>query len=544
MTTMRYALTLPAMLERAEQFFPQKEIVSRTSTGIFRYSYREYGQRVRRLASALLGLGVRKGDRVGTLAWNHHRHLEAYFAVPSIGAVLHTLNLRLPPAHLAHIINHAGDRFILADADLLPVLESISPELKTVERVIVLGDGSAIPETTLPNVLSYEALVEAAVPMRQWPELDEWDPAGMCYSSATTGLPKGVTYTHRAFWLHSLAFCLADTVAVSERDAILVIVPMFHVNAWGIPFAATWMGAKLVLPGPRPDPKVFCELIQRERVTMGAGVPTVWMGVLALLEKEPYDLTSMNRILCGGSAPPRALIEAVEKKLGAQFLHAYGMTEATPLTHVSRLKSHMGDWPEDRRYAVKTKQGLLAPGLEMRVMGFDGTSVPWDGTTMGEVWFRGPWIADEYHRDPRSAETFQDGWYKSGDVATIDAEGYLRIVDRIKDVIKSGGEWISTVDLENAIMAHPAVGEAVVVGVEHPKWQERPLACVVVKPGRSVTKEDVLAHLKDKFPSWWMPDDVVLIDEVPKTSVGKFDKKVLRERFATHLVRRGAQAPS
>jgi fatty-acyl-CoA synthase len=267
------------------------------------------------------------------------------------------------------------------------------------------------------------------------------------------------------------------------------------------------------------------------------------MGVLALLEKEPYDLSSLNRILCGGSAPPRALIEAVEKRLGAQFLHAYGMTEAAPLTHVSRLKSHMVDWPEDRRYAVKTQQGQLAPGLEMRVMGLDGTEVPRDGTTMGEVWLRGPWIADEYHHDPRSAETFQDGWYKSGDVATIDVEGYLRIVDRMKDVIKSGGEWISTVDLENTIMAHPAVAEAAVVGVEHPKWQERPLACVVVRPGRTVTKEDVLAHLKDKFPSWWMPDDVVLIDEVPKTSVGKFDKKVLRERYATHLVRRGAQAP-
>jgi len=380
--------------------------------------------------------------------------------------------------------------------------------------------------------------------MRQWPELDEWDPAGMCYSSATTGLPKGVTYTHRAFWLHSLAFCLADTVGVSEKDAILVVVPMFHVNAWGIPFAATWMGAKLVLPGPRPDPKVFCELIQRERVTLGAGVPTVWMGVLGLLEKESYDLSSLKQILCGGAAPPRALIEAVEKKLGAQFLHAYGMTEAAPLTHVSRLKSHMVDWPEDQRYAVKTKQGQLVPGLEMRIVGLDGTEVPRDDTTMGEVWLRGPWVADEYHHDPRSAETFQDGWYKSGDVATIDTEGYLRIVDRMKDVIKSGGEWISSVELENTIMAHPAVAEAAVVGVEHPKWQERPLACVVLKPGQSVAKEEILAFLQSRFPAWWMPDDVVLIDEVPKTSVGKFDKKVLRARYATHLVQRAAQAPS
>jgi len=540
MTTMRYALTLPAILERAEQIFPRKEIVSRTESGIFRYTYREYGQRVRRLASALAALGVERGDRVATLAWNQHRHLEAYFGIPSIGAILHTLNLRLPPAHLTHIINHAGDKMILVDEDLLPLLESVAPDLKTVERIIVMSDGSSIPKTKLANVSSYEALVAASDPMRQWPDLDEWDPAGMCFSSATTGLPKGVTYTHRALWLHSMNWGLADIAGVSERDTMLIVVPLFHANAWGLPFAGVWMGAKQVLPGPRPDPKVFCELIQRERVTFAAGVPTVWMGVLALMEKDPYDLSSLNRIICGGSAPPRALIEAVEKRIGAQFIHAYGMTEAAPLTHVTRLKSHMMDWDEDRQYAVKAKQGLLAPALEMRVVGFDGADVPWDDTTMGEVWLRGPWIADEYYRDPRSAETFQNGWYKSGDVATIDAEGYLRIVDRMKDVIKSGGEWISTVDLENTIMAHPKVAEAAVVGVEHPKWQERPLACIVAKPGQSVSKEEILDHLKGKFAAWWMPDDVVLIDEVPKTSVGKFDKKVLRERFAAHLKQKGA----
>lgn len=544
MTTMRYPLTLPAMLERAEQYFPHKEIVSRTASRIFRYTYREYGERVRKLASALLELGVRKGDRVGTLAWNHHRHLEAYFAVPSIGAVLHTLNLRLPPAHLAHIINHAADRVILVDEDLVPLLESIRPQLKTIERVIVMGDGDAFPATALPHPAAYEALIANATPARRWPELDEWDPAGMCFSSATTGLPKGVTYTHRAVWLHSMAFCLADTVAVSERDAILVVVPMFHVNAWGIPFAATWMGAKLVLPGPRPDPQVFCELIQRERVTLGAGVPTVWMGVLGLLEKESYDLSSLNRILCGGSAPPRAMIERLEKTLGVQFLHAYGMTEAAPLTHVSRLKSHMADWPEEERYAVKARQGQLVPGLEMRVVGLDGRDVPRDGTTMGEVWLRGPWVADEYYHDPRTAETFQEGWYKSGDVATVDADGHLRIVDRMKDVIKSGGEWISTVDLENTIMAHPAVAEAAVVGVEHEQWQERPLACVVLGPGKTVTAEEIGAHLREKFPAWWMPDDVIFIDEVPKTSVGKFDKKVLREKYREHLLKRRPSSPS
>jgi fatty-acyl-CoA synthase len=494
---------------------------------------------VRKLAAALVAMGVRKGDRVATLAWNQHRHLEAYFAIPCIGAVLHTLNLRLPADHLTHIINHAEDRIILVEAHLLPLLESVAPNLRTVERVIVMNDGDAIPATTLPNVSSYEALIGAAEPMRHWPELDEWDPAGMCFSSATTGLPKGVTYTHRALWLHSMNWALADTAGASERDTLLIVVPLFHANAWGLPFTGVWMGAKQVLPGPRPDAKVFCELIQRERVTLAAGVPTVWMGVLTLMEKDPYDLSSLSRIICGGSAPPRALIEAVEKRIGAEFIHAYGMTEAAPLTHVNRLKSHMADWDDGRKYAVKAKQGLLVPALEMRVVGFDGADVPCDGATMGEVWLRGPWIADEYYRDPRTAETFQDGWYRTGDVAAIDEEGYLRIVDRMKDVIKSGGEWISTVDLENAIMAHPKVAEAAVVGVEHPTWQERPLACVVAKPGQSITTEEILAHLTGKFASWWIPDDVVLIDEVPKTSVGKFDKKVLRERYAAYLTQRG-----
>jgi len=535
MATMRYQLTLPAMLERGERFFPGREIVSRTASGIFRYTYRDLGQRVRRLASALAALGVRKGDRVATLAWNQHRHLEAYFAIPSIGAVYHTLNLRLPPAHLAHIVNHAEDRIILVDADLVPLLESIAPELKTVTHYVVMSDGD-LPATGLPNVASYEQLVSSASPMLRWPELDEWDPAGLCFSSATTGMPKGVTFTHRALWLHGLALSLADTVAVSQQDTILPIVPMFHVNAWGLPFSGVWMGAKLVLPGPRPDARAYCELIQNEKVTLAAGVPSVWVAVLALLEQEAFDLSSLNRVLCGGSAAPRAVIEGMEKRLGVRFIHAYGMTEAAPLTHVCSLKPHMAAWDDDRRYAVKVRQGLLAPGLEMRVVGGDGGDVPWDGTTMGEVWLRGPWIADEYYRDPRTADTFQNGWYRTGDVATVDPEGYLGIVDRMKDVIKSGGEWISSVDLENAIIAHPAVAEASVVGVAHPKWQERPLACVVAKAGRTVTKEDILDHLKGRFPSWWTPDDVVFIDEVPKTSVGKYDKKVLRERYANHLL--------
>jgi fatty-acyl-CoA synthase len=537
MATMRYELTLPAMLERGERFFPRQEIVSRTPSGMFRYTYADFAARVRRLAGALTALGVRRGDRVATLAWNHHRHLEAYFAIPSIGAVLHTLNLRLPPAHLAHVVRHAEDSVILVDPDLIPLLEGIAPELASVNHVVVMDDGDG-RATHLPRAASYEAMLAAAEPVRRWAELGEWDPAAMCFSSATTGMPKGVTFTHRAMWLHSLAMSLADTIAVSHRDTILPVVPMFHVNAWGLPFAGVWMGAKLVLPGPRPDARLLCDLIQRERVTLGAGVPTVWMGVLALLEKERYDLSSLTRVVCGGAAPPRALIEAWEKRVGGTFLHAYGMTEAAPLTHACNLKTHMAEWPEGRRYDIKMRQGLLAPGLEMRVVAPAGADVPWDGKTIGELWLRGAWIANEYYQDPRTAETFVDGWYHTGDVATVDAEGYLGIVDRTKDVIKSGGEWISSVELENAIMAHPSVAEASVVGVAHPKWQERPLACVVAKAGCDVNKEEILEHLRQRFPSLWIPDDVVFIQEVPKTSVGKFDKKALRERYARYLTER------
>ncbi len=536
MATMRFQLTLPAMLERAEQVFPRKEVVSRTASGISRYTYREYGLRVRKLASALAALGVQRGDRVATLAWNHHRHLEVYFAAPCMGAVYHTLNLRLPPAHLSHVITHAGDRVVLVDPDLLPLLEPLAPQLPSVEHYIVMNDGPELPSTSLPNAKSYEALIANAAPVRSWPELDEWEPAGMCYSSATTGLPKGVTYTHRALWLHTMALGLADTVGVSEKDTTMCIVPMFHANAWGIPFAAVWMGAKQVLPGPRPDPRVYCELIQNEKVTLTAGVPTIWMAVLSFLEKEHYDFSSLNRVVCGGSAPPRALIEAFERKLGVPFIHGYGMTEAAPLTHLSVFKSHMADWEADRRYAVKAKQGLLVPGLVMRVVGQQGTDVNWDGKSLGQVWLRGPWIADKYHNDPRSAETFVDDWYQTGDVAAVDEEGYLIIADRMKDIIKSGGEWISSVDLENAIMAHPGVAEAAVIGVAHAKWQERPLACVVVKPGHAVSKADIVDHLRQHFTSWWIPDEVLFIAEVPKTSVGKFDKKTLRERYAEILV--------
>jgi fatty-acyl-CoA synthase len=533
---MRYPLTLHTMLERARRYFPDKEIVSRTQAGLFRYTYRAYYERTRRLASALTELGVTRGARVGTLAWNHHRHLEAYFAVPCMGASLHTVNLRLPPEHLVHVINHGGDQVLLIDADLVPLVEAVQGQLRTVRAYVIMADGD-LPETKLNPVYSYEQLLASADPDFAFPtDIDENEEAGMCFSSATTGMPKGVSYSHRAIYLHSTTICLADTIGISEVDTVMPVVPMFHVNAWGLPFAAVWMGAKQVLPGPRPDPATLCQLIQSERVTLAAGVPTVWMGVLQAMDKGGYDLSSITRAVCGGAAAPRALIEAYEQKLGVPFLHAYGMTEAAPITHVARLKEKLQAESVPQKMARKAKQGLLVPGLEMRVEREDGTEVAWDGKEMGEVVLRGPWIADEYYQDERSRATFRDGWYHSGDVATVDGEGYMQIVDRVADLVKSGGEWISTVDLENAIMAHPQVAEAAVVACQHPKWQERPLACVVPKPGleAELTAEAIRAFLKGKFADWWIPDDVVLIVEVPKTSVGKFDKKVLRERFKEH----------
>ena len=533
---MRHQLTLHTMLERARRYFPDKEIVSRTGSGIFRYTYADYYDRARRLAAALAGLGVSRGDRVGTIAWNHHRHLEAYFAVPCMGASLHTINLRLPPEHLTYVINHARDRVLLFDAELAPLVEAVRSELKTVEHFVIMADGP-LPETRLSPIHDYEELLAAAPDDYRFPEdIDEWAEAGMCFSSATTGMPKGVCYAHRAIYLHSMMVCMADTVGIGETDVVMPVVPMFHVNAWGMPFAATWMGAKQVLPGPRPDPHTLCRLIQDEKVTLAAGVPTIWMGVLQAMEQEKYDLSSITRIACGGAAPPRALIEAYELRLGVPFLHAYGMTEGAPVTHVSRLKSTLEGAPVGERYAKKAKQGLLAPGLDMKVVDAEGKEVPWDGRAMGEMALRGPWIAAAYHEDDRSAETFRDGWYYTGDVVTVDPDGYMQIVDRMKDLVKSGGEWISSVDLENAIMAHPQVAEAAVVAVHHPKWQERPLACVVPKPGAELTAQEIKEFLRGRVADWWIPDDVVFIREVPKTSVGKFDKKVLRARYKEHYL--------
>jgi len=533
---MDYPLTLRPMLERAQRLFAKKEIVTKAGPGLERHTYGSMAERVGRLANALEKLGVRRGDRVATFAWNNARHLEIYWAAPCMGAVLHPLNLRLPGDQLAYIVNHAEDQVLFVDPSLLPGVEKLAPHLKTIKHYIVMGD--KVPEgTTLSPVHAYEDLMTAS-PDYPWPNLDENDAAAMCYTSGTTGHPKGVVYSHRSIYLHSLGLSMADSFGLSERDIFMPVVPMFHVLAWGTPFACTMLGTQLAFPGPHLQPRDLAELIQAEKVTLTAGVPTLWLGLLALLEKERYDLSSLRGMIVGGSAAPQSMIEAFEKKHGLTVMHAWGMTEMSPLGTVSRPKSYQLDLPEAERFSIRAKQGTSVPGVEIRAVGEDGQAVAWDGKAFGELQVRGPWIISSYYNDDRSADSFMDGWFRTGDVVTIDPEGFVQIVDRTKDLVKSGGEWISSQDIENAIMAHPKVLEAAVIAVPHPKWQERPLACVVPKPDfkDSLTKDDIYEHLRARFDKMYLPDDIVFIEAVPKTSVGKFDKKVLRVQYKDHAL--------
>ena len=529
---MDYPLTLTHFFERTRRLFPRKTLATRVpGAGLERLTYGDWADRTARLAAALARLGVEKGDRVATLAWNSHRHLEVYFAAPLMGAVLHTVNLRLSAQDITYIVNHAEDRVLIVDASLWPILEPIRRDLHTVQHVIVMKDtpAAAIP----PGALDYEALLGDAEPVREWPRLDENDPAGMCYTSGTTGHPKGVVYTHRAIFLHSMASSTADLLGISERDVILHIVPMFHANAWCVPFAGVLNGSTQLFGGPSPQPRDILEIVHGERVTVVGAVPTVWIAIDAILEQEPrWDISSIRCIPIGGSAAPRALIEKFDRTHHAPMLHAWGMTEMTPLGTVCRLKAYMESLPDDERYAIRAKQGFPAACVDMRIVGEDGDEQPWDGVAMGEIQVRGPWITAGYYKSPESADRFTaDGWFRTGDVATIDPEGYVQITDRTKDLIKSGGEWISSVDLETMIMGHPKVLEAAVIAVAHPRWVERPLACVVPKPGATVEPAEIVDWLRPKVAKWALPDAVEIIEAVPKTSVGKFDKKVLRERY-------------
>ena len=528
---MDYQLTLTPLLERAQRLFPDKEIVTKTGPTQERFTYGQMTERVGRLANALSRLGVRSGDRVATFAFNNARHLELYFAAPCMGAVLHPLNLRLPPEQLIYIVNHAEDQVLFFDPNLLPAIEKLAPYFKTIKHFVVMSDSA--PETSLSPLLTYEELLRNESPDYPWPHLHENDAAAMCYTSGTTGNPKGVLYSHRSIYLHSLGLSMADSFGLCERDSFMPVVPMFHVLAWGTPFACTMLGTKQVFPGAHMTPRDLAELIQAERVTLTAGVPTLWIGLLHLLENEYYDLSSLRGMIVGGAAAPQSMIEGFAKKHGLQVMHAWGMTELSPLGTASVLKSHQMELPEEELFAIRARQGTPVPGVELRAVDEAGKEVPWDDKAYGELEVRGPWVIRSYYNDERSPESFHDGWFRTGDIVTIDPEGSIMIVDRSKDLVKSGGEWISSQDLENAIMSHPKVLEAAVIAIPHPKWQERPLACVVPKPDfkENISKEEIYEHLRPKYTGMYLPDDIVFIETVPKTSVGKFDKKVLRAQY-------------
>ena len=538
---MQYPLTLFHLMERARQLFPGVELVSRLpDKTVVRSTYADFYRRSHQLANALRRLGVAPGDRVATLAWNHARHLEAYFGVPAAGAVLHTINPRLHPTDLAYIVNHADDRVLIVDDVLLPIFERFRAEVHP-KHVIVWTHGAASPAgvngyTVPEGCIEYETLIAPEPAYCPAPAIDENTAAGMCYTSGTTGRPKGVVYSHRAIVLHSLAAALPDMLSLSHQDVVLPVVPMFHVNAWGLPYTCTLVGAKQVFPGPHLDAESLLGLIESERVTLTAGVPTIWLGILDYLDRNPgkHDVSSLKSMVVGGSAAPQAMIEAFEKRHGLHVLHAWGMTEMTPLGTVSRLKPHLAARAEEERNRYRATQGLPSPLVDVRAVGEDGEA-PWDGKTMGELQVRGPWVARSYYQTPSEADKFpEDGWFRTGDIVTIDPEGYVRITDRTKDLIKSGGEWISSVDLENALMGHPAVREAAVIAVPHPKWDERPLAVVVLREGIQATADELRAYLAPRFAKFWLPDAFVFTDQIPRTAAGKFLKSALREQYKSY----------
>jgi fatty-acyl-CoA synthase len=525
-TMQDHPLTVTAIFEHGRTIHAGSEVVTWEGEQGRRARFAEVAERVERLARALARLGIRAGDRVGTFSWNTQEHLEAYFAVPAMGAVLHTLNVRLFPEQLVYVTNHAEDRVVLVDASLVPLFARVRDSLKTVEHVVVVGEGdtSALGR----DVLRYEELLAAEQPGYPWPLLDERSAAAMCYTSGTTGNPKGIVYSHRSTFLHTMIQCTSGVFGFTDRDRVLVIVPMFHANAWGMPYSGWMAGADFLMPGRFLQAVPLCRMITTERPTVSGAVPTIWNEVLHYVEKNPADLSCFRLVACGGSAVPRSLIERFQTQYGVRIVQAWGMTETSPLCAIAVAPK--GSRPEEEM-DWRAKTGRVVPGVELRIVDDAGNVLPWDGRVAGEIEVRGPWITGAYYKsdDP---EKFHDGWLRTGDVGTVDALGFVQITDRAKDVIKSGGEWISSVELENAIMAHPDVLEAAVIGVPDEQWQERPLACVVLKPGAHATADVLRAYLAEHVAKWWIPERWSFVAEVPKTSVGKFDKKVLRARYA------------
>jgi fatty-acyl-CoA synthase len=536
--TSDYQLTLPAMLKRAEALYGPKEIVTRRPDRSFhRYTYADFVRRTKKLAVALGELGLEKSDRVATLAWNNFQHLEAYLGIPCSGLVLHTINPRLSSDDIAYIINHAEDRALFIDETMVKLLDGFEDRV-SLEHVFVLSSDGSAPE----GLASYEELLSGADEERfEYPNFDEDDAAAMCYTSGTTGRPKGALYSHRAICLHSMASAMPDMLGIAERDVVMPVVPMFHVNAWGLPFTAALVGAKQVMPGPHLDPESLLEDLANEKVTITAGVPTIFFGILGKLDENPdaYDLSSLRAMIIGGSAVPKGMIQAFQERHGLHVLHAWGMTETTPLGIVCNLSSQVGDVPEDEKYRVRAKQGLPGPFIEVRARGDEGF-VPWDGETMGELEIRGPWVSGAYFNTEEGSDKFtDDGWFRTGDIVTIDPSGYVEIRDRTKDLIKSGGEWISSVALENALMAHDAVAEAAVIAIPDERWGERPLGVVVLKENEEATDEELISQLAEDHPKWSLPDAIEFVDEIPHTATGKALKMELRERFKDYTPAKG-----
>jgi len=529
-------LMIGSLLQYAAEYHGDTEIVSRTVEGpIHRYTYAEAEQRAKRLANALRRLGVGFGDRVATIAWNGFRHFELYFAISGIGAVCHTINPRLFADQLGYIVNHAEDKVLFVDLTFVPLAEKLAAHWPNVKHYVVMTDREHMPQTSLPNAHCYEVLLAGETAELVWPEFDENTASSLCYTSGTTGNPKGALYTHRSTVLHSYAICAANAIGMSLRDAICPIVPMFHVNAWGIPYAAAMSGTKLVFPGAKLDGASLCELFEAEKVTISSGVPTVWLGLLAYLDQTGKKPGALNRVTVGGSAVPPAMISAFEDKYGIQCIHGWGMTEMSPVGTLAMPKAKLaGD--REAQLATKAKQGFPLYGVEMKVVDPNGRAQPHDGVSRGELLVRGPWVVSAYYNDEEATAAALDeqGWFRTGDVSTIDADGYMQIVDRSKDVIKSGGEWISSIDVENVAMGHPDVAEAAVIGLPHPKWAERPLLIIVAKPGQHPSKEAILGFLETKIAKWQLPDDIVFVAEMPHGATGKVLKTRLREMFKDH----------
>ncbi len=524
-------LTLVPFFERAERLFPSRRVVTATADGLDETTYGVWADRTRRLGGVLDALEISGDGRVATFAWNTARHLELYFAAPCTGRVLHTLNIRLFPEQIVYIANHAGDEVVFCDRSLAAILVPLLGEMKTVRHLVLMDDGKGdVPEAPgHVEVHEYEELLAAAGPV-EFSVADEWQAAAMCYTSGTTGHPKGVAYSHRSCYLHTMMVMQVDALGVSQHDVVLPVVPMFHANSWGLPHAAVAAGAGLVMPGPDLSAPAIARLIVEQGVTLAAGVPTIWMGVLPELEGK--DVSALRAIVAGGSAVPRALSERYRTTIGMPIRQAWGMTETNPVASVAMIKSNLEHLDEDAKADLRATVGIIAPGIDFRVVDPESYApLPWDGTASGELQVRGPWVTGEYYNDDRRDSFTDDGWLRTGDVATVDPEGYIRLVDRTKDLIKSGGEWISSVDIENELMGHPKIAEAAVIGVPHPRWAERPLACVVVKSDEELTGEEVLDFLRPRLAKWQLPDDVVFIEEVPKTSTGKFSKKDLRTQF-------------